>query len=427
MCIAEIALIPPTFSLPITHKHTMNPYRIHIFNTLSAEGLALFGPQFCIEDDRATAQGLLVRSSPVKLIEFPQLEVIARAGAGVNNIPVDEATEKGICVFNTPGANANAVVELLFTMLGSWLRHVPQGMAFCQELSGLAEAQRNAEIEARKKMFKGQELADKTLGIIGLGQIGVRAANLGVYHHMRVIGYDPYPVLENIHRLLPDVQLAQSRQEVLAQADYLSLHVPLNKATAGLVNAEFLAGMKKGALLLNYARGPIADDEAVRAALDSGHLAAYLSDFPSEKLLGHEKALFTPHLGASTAESEEHCTVMAVQELKQYLHYGTVTHSVNFPNAESIPAAGSCVRLIMINRDVPGMIGLASNILGKHGINIASYTNKSNGTIGYNIIDTETPISPEVCREIEAVDGVIRLRVIPLNSTALPLSRSSQP
>ncbi|CAK8718688.1 MAG: D-3-phosphoglycerate dehydrogenase [Candidatus Electronema aureum] len=399
----------------------MNRCAIHVMNAVSAEGLALFGSNFRLEENRAAAHGLLVRSSPVNLAEFPELEAIARAGAGVNNIPLDEATEKGICVFNTPGANANAVVELVFTMLGIWLRHVPQGLAFCQGLTGFAGPQLNAEIEARKKMFRGQELADKTLGIIGLGQIGVRAANMGIHHNMRVIGYDPYPVLDNIHRLLPDVRLAQARQEVLAQADYVSLHVPLNKATAGLVNAEFLAGMKKGAVLLNYARGPIADDEAVLKALESGHLAAYLSDFPTEKLLGHEKVLFTPHLGASTSESEEHCTAMAVQELKNYLEYGTVTHSVNFPNVESIPATGSSTRLIMINRDIPGMIGLVSNILGKHGINIMSYTNKSNGAVGYNIIDTENPVSLEVRREIEAVGGVIRVRIIPLkNEFGLP-------
>ena len=397
----------------------MPAYRIFVMNAVSAEGLALFGDKFQLEEQQAAAHGLLVRSSQVKLAEFPKLEAIARAGAGVNNIPIDEATEQGICVFNTPGANANAVVELVFTMLGIWLRHVPQGLAFCSQLTGLTEPQLHAEIEARKKLFRGQELAGKSLGVIGLGQIGVRAANLGVHHKMRVIGYDPYPVLENIHRLLPEVKLAQSRQEVLAQADYLSLHVPLNKATAGLVNAEFIAGMKKGAVLLNYARGPIVDAEAVRTALDAdGQLAGYLADFPTEKLLGHEKVLFTPHLGASTSESEEHCTAMAVQELKNYLCFGTVTHSVNFPNAESIPAAGSCARLIMINRDVPGMIGLASNILGRHGINIASYTNKSNGTIGYNIIDTETPVSPLVQREIEAAAGVIRVRVLALNSSS---------
>ncbi|MCW5199705.1 phosphoglycerate dehydrogenase [Desulfobulbus sp. F1] len=399
----------------------MNHCAIHVMNAVSAEGLALFGSNFRLEENRAAAHGLLVRSSPVNLAEFPQLEAIARAGAGVNNIPLDEATEKGICVFNTPGANANAVVELVFTMLGIWLRHVPQGLDFCQGLTGFTGAQLNAEIEARKKLFRGQELADKTLGIIGLGQIGVRAANMGIHHNMRVLGYDPYSVLDNIHRLLPEARLAQSRQEVLVQADYVSLHVPLNKATAGLVNAEFLAGMKKGALLLNYARGPIADDDAVLAALESGQLAGYLSDFPTEKLLGHEKVLFTPHLGASTSESEEHCTAMAVQELKNYLEYGTVTHSVNFPNVESIPATGSSTRLIMINRDIPGMIGLVSNILGKHGINIMSYTNKSNGAVGYNIIDTENPVSLEVRREIEAVGGVIRVRIIPLkNEFVLP-------
>ena len=391
---------------------------IHIMNAISSEGLALFGPCFTLDAAQAEAQGLLVRSSPVVLADFPRLEAIARAGAGVNNIPVDEATEKGICVFNTPGANANAVVELVFTMLGIWLRHVHQGMNFCQGLSGLTGTALHAEVEARKKIFRGQELADKTLGIIGLGQIGVRAANMGVHHNMRVLGYDPYPVLDNIHRLLPDVKLAQSRQEVLAQADYVSLHVPLNRSTAGLVSSTFLSSMKKGAVLLNYARGPIADDEAVLSALDSGQLAAYLSDFPTEKLLGHENVLFTPHLGASTSESEEQCAAMAVRELKNYLEYGTVTHSVNFPNVESIPAAGSHARLIMINRDQPGMIGLASNILGRHKINIMSYTNKSNGSIGYNIIDTENPVPAAVREEIEAVEGVIRVRIISLQTQA---------
>ncbi len=390
------------------------PYPIHVMNAVSAEGLALLGSNFYLEDDPRKAKGLLLRSSSVNLADFPQVEAIARAGAGVNNIPVEAATEQGICVFNTPGANANAVVELVFTMLGIWLRNIPQGLAFCQGLAGLSGAALHTEVEERKKLFRGQELAGKTLGIIGLGQIGVRAANLGIRHDMRVIGYDPYPVLNNIHRLLPAVHLAPSLQDLLAQADYISLHVPLNKGTAGLVGRDFLQGMKQGSLLLNYARGPVVDEEAVLVALDTGQLSGYITDFPSEKLLGHEKVLCTPHLGASTSESEEHCTVMAVQELKNYLEYGTVTHSVNFPNAESIPAAGSCSRLIMINRDIPGMIGLVSNILGKHQINIASYTNKSNGAIGYNIIDTEKKICPEIQQEIEQAQGVIRVRVIAL-------------
>jgi D-3-phosphoglycerate dehydrogenase len=393
------------------------PCPIAVLNTVASEGLDLFGENYQLYADPKDALGLVVRSSPVDLDAFPNLAAIARAGAGVNNIPADDASERGICVFNTPGANANAVVELLFTMLGISLRNVDQGMAFCAGLQGDDEEKLNAEIEARKKSFKGLEMSGKTLGVIGLGQIGVRAANMGIHHNMRVIGYDPYPVMDNIHGLLPDVELAKARRDLLAQSDFVSLHVPLNKNTRGLVNQEFIDFMKEDALLFNYARGPVVDEDAVLKALDSGRIAGHISDFPSPRLINHEKVLLTPHLGASTAESEENCACMAVKELKGYLEYGNITHSVNFPNVESIPTVWVHTRLIVINKDTPGMIGLMSNILGRHGINIMSYTNKSNGTVGYNIIDTATAVSPEVCREIEAVDGVIRIRVIPLKDS----------
>ncbi len=389
---------------------------IAILNAVSSEGLDIFGEKYQLHADAKDAIGLVLRSSPVDLDEFPNLVAIARAGAGVNNIPVDEASERGICVFNTPGANANAVVELVFTMLGISLRNLHQGMDFCEGLSGLAGDALNKEVEARKKMFKGSEMSGKTLGVIGLGQIGVRAANMGIYHNMRVIGYDPYPVMDNIHGLLPEVELAQARRELLAQADVVSLHVPLNKNTKGLVNQEFIDFMKEDALLFNYARGPVVDENVVIKALEDGKIAGHISDFPSPKLIDHDKVLLTPHLGASTAESEENCACMAVKELKGYLEYGNITHSVNFPNVESIPTVWVHTRLIVINKDTPGMIGLMSNILGKHDINIMSYTNKSNGTLGYNIIDTASAVSPEVCKEIEAVDGVIRTRVIPVKS-----------
>ncbi len=209
---------------------------IAILNAVSSEGLDIFGEKYQLHADAKDAIGLVLRSSPVDLDEFPNLVAIARAGAGVNNIPVDEASERGICVFNTPGANANAVVELVFTMLGISLRNLHQGMDFCEGLSGLAGDALNKEVEARKKMFKGSEMSGKTLGVIGLGQIGVRAANMGIYHNMRVIGYDPYPVMDNIHGLLPEVELAQARRELLAQADVVFLHVPLNKNTRELVN-----------------------------------------------------------------------------------------------------------------------------------------------------------------------------------------------
>jgi len=387
-------------------------YRIKKMNAIAREGLELFGERYQLDENEENPQGLLVRSSPVDLKEFPGLLAIARAGAGVNNIPVDEASEKGICVFNTPGANANAVVELVFTMLGIWLRNVHQGVSFCQGLTGLSDAKLNEEVEARKKMFKGVEMAGKTLGIIGLGQIGVRVANMGVHHSMRVLGFDPFPVMDNIHGLSPDVELAKSRRDVLTQADYVSVHVPLNKNTTGLVSTEFLETMKDGALLFNYARGPVVDEDAVLAAIESGKICGHISDFPSTKLIGHDKILLSPHLGASTSESEENCACMAVRELKGYLEYGNITHSVNFPNVENIPTVWVHSRLIMINHDRPGMIALVTNILGKHDINIMSYTNESNGTLGYNIIDCEGPVPQQVQKEIEANDGVIRTRVI---------------
>jgi D-3-phosphoglycerate dehydrogenase len=390
----------------------METFRVKKMNAIAAEGLELFDERYSVDENEENPQGLIVRSSPVSVDGFPELLAIARAGSGVNNIPVEECSEKGICVFNAPGANANAVVELVFTMLGIWVRNVDKGVAFCSGLRDMAGDELNAEVEARKKMFKGFEMSGKTLGIIGLGQIGVRVANMGIHHGMKVVGFDPFPVMDNIHGLLPEVKLAKSRREVLAQADFVSVHVPLNKNTTGLVSTEFIDMMKEGALLFNYARGPVVDEDAVLAAIDSGKISGHISDFPSEKLIDNEKILLTPHLGASTSESEENCASMAVKELKSYLEYGNITHSVNFPNVENIPTVQVHSRLIMINHDKPGMIGLVTNILGKHNINIMSYTNESNGSIGYNIIDCEGPIPADVQKEIEANEGVIRTRVI---------------
>ncbi|GAB4346667.1 MAG: phosphoglycerate dehydrogenase [Desulfobulbaceae bacterium] len=392
----------------------METYRIRIMDNIAPEGLALFTDRYRVSRDEDDPHGIVVRSSRVELDSFPNLLAVARAGAGVNNIPVDRATEEGICVFNTPGANANAVVELVFTMLGTWLRHAVDGILFSRSLAGLRGPDLERVVEEKKKEFAGVEMAGKTLGVIGLGKIGVRLANTGVHHNMRVIGYDPYPVMENIHQLSPEVELTHSRADLLAQADFVSLHVPLNKGTEGLVSREFLAAMKPGALLINYARGPVVDEEALLQFLDKGTLAGYLADFPSERIIGHERVLVSPHLGASTAESEENCARMAVRELKGYLEYGNITHSVNFPNVESTPTVRVHTRLIMINRDVPGMIGAVSNILGRHDINIMSYDNKSNGVVGYNIIDCETTVPEPVLAEINNREGVIRTRVIRL-------------
>ncbi len=390
----------------------MNAYRIRKINAIARKGLAQLGQQFVVSDDETDPHGILVRSSPVDTDDFPSLLAVARAGAGVNNISVAKATERGVCVFNTPGANANAVVDLVFPMIGVWQRNIYKGISFCQSLADIEADKVAKEVERRKAAFRGVEIAGRTLAVIGLGQIGVRLANGGIHRYMKVKGFDPKPVLANIHKLLPDVQITQTLSDAIGDADIVSVHVPLIDKTRGMVNREFIARMKPGALLINYARGPIVDEDAVLEALASGQLLGYIADFPSVKLIGHEQVLLTPHLGASTTESEENCARMAVRELANYLLYGNITNSVNFPNIETIPADQVRTRLIVINRDVPGMIAFITNILGSHQINISSFKNESNGSIGYNIIDMEQDVAGEIFTEIQGDENVIRTRTI---------------
>lgn len=390
----------------------MNHFRIKTLNKIATEGLSLFDDKYLIDSDEKNPHGIIVRSATVDTSDYPALLAVARAGAGVNNITVEKATSQGICVFNTPGANANAVAELVFTMLGLWVRNIYQGIEFCRSQVGRNDEEISRAVEKEKAAFRGFELAGKTLGVLGLGKIGVLVANGGIQRQMNVIGFDPSPTLENIHMLSPEVTIARSLSEVTGRAEILSLHIPLNKKTKGFVNRTFLQKMRRGATLINYSRGPIVDDEAVLEALADNHLDGYLTDFPSAAILRHPRTLSSPHLGASTEESEENCAIMAVKELKAYLEYGTVSRSVNFPNIESIPADNVHTRLIMINRDIPGMIGFVSHILGANRINIASYLNESNGTIGYNIIDLETPVPDKVMAEIVANSDIIRTRMI---------------
>jgi D-3-phosphoglycerate dehydrogenase / 2-oxoglutarate reductase len=389
-------------------------YNIKMMNVIAKEGLALLGEDYHVSRDMDTPDGILVRSAKVDTDDYPGLLAVARAGSGVNNITVDKATERGICVLNTPGANANAVVDLVFPMVGVWLRNIYDGILFCQSLTGIDPARLSNEVEGKKAAFRGVEIAGKNLGVVGLGQIGVRLANGGVHRYMNVKGFDPRPAIGNIHQLLPDVTITRTLAQTLVDADVVSLHLPLNQNTQGLVNVDFIKNMKKGAILVNYARGPIVDQKAVLKALDEEYLSGYITDFPTPESIGHPKVLTTPHLGASTSESEENCAVMAVNELSTYLEYGNVVHSVNFPNVESIPSGKVQSRLIMINRDVPGMIAFASNVISKHNINIASYLNESNGVIGYNIIDLESPLNPQLVAEIEHHESVIRTREITL-------------
>ncbi len=390
----------------------MSQFRIKKINAIAQEGLNLLDEKYSVKDDESDPHGIVVRSTPVDTDDYSSLLAVARAGAGVNNITVDKATEKGVCVFNTPGANANAVVDLVFPMIGTWKRNIFKGIQFCQSLAEIEPDKVSAEVEARKAAFRGYEIQGKNLGVVGLGQIGVRLANGGVHRFMNVKGYDPSPALQNIHQLLPEVTLTRSLAAAIGDADIVSCHIPLNDGTRGMVNEEFISKMKKGAMLVNYSRGPIVDEDAVIAALDAGHLECYLCDFPTEKTIGHEKILTTPHLGASTTESEENCATMAVKELSAYLEYGNVVHSVNFPNIESIPAQKVHTRLIVINKDVPGMIGVITNLIGNYHLNIESFRNQSNGTVGYNIIDLESAVPEELLEEINKNEDVIRTRTI---------------
>ncbi len=390
----------------------MSVYKIKKINNIAPEGLKLFSDKFEVSPDEQDPDGIILRSSPLDVDDYSTLLGVARAGAGTNNINVDRATERGICVFNTPGANANAVVDLVFPMLGVWKRNIYLGVDFCKSLATMDPDKVNGEVEARKAAFKGEEISGKTLGVVGLGQIGVRLANGGIHRHMKVNGFDPAPALSNIHQLSPEVRICRSLGDAVGEADMVSLHLPLTDQTRNIVNSDFIDRMKKGSVLVNYSRGPIVDEEAVITALESGYLEAYLCDFPTPALVRHKKVLTTPHLGASTSESEENCATMAVKEMSNYLKYGNVAHSVNFPNIESTPSDTVQSRLIVINRDVPGMIALISNIFGDQNVNIASYLNQSNGKVGYNIIDVENDIPAVVIETIEKNQDVIRTRKI---------------
>ena len=390
----------------------MAQYRIRVINNIAREGLDLLGADYAVSGDEPTPSGILVRSSTVDTDDYGSLLAVARAGAGVNNITVDKATEKGICVFNTPGANANAVAELVFIMIGISARNIHLAIDFCRALKGLNDEEVSSRVEAKKKGFRGFELADKTLGVLGLGKIGLRVANGGIRRKMRVLGFDPSPALENIHQLSSEVSLARNWREVVERSNVLTLHMPFTEKLRGFINRDVLKRLPDGAVLVNYARGPLVSETDVLDALDGGRLESYITDFPTAAMIRHPKVITSPHLGASTEESEEQCACMAVKELKDYLEYGTITHSVNFPTVESIPSDNVHTRLIMINRDVPGMIGFASQKIGAHGINISSYLNESNGSVGYNIIDLESPITDDVIKEIEADKDVVRTRII---------------
>jgi len=365
-----------------------------------------------VATDIHNPDAVLVRSADMhKLAIAPSIKAIGRAGAGTNNIPVAAMSKRGVPVFNAPGANANAVKELVLSGMLMAARNIAPALDFVRKLDGDDKAMHEA-VENGKKKFVGFELPGRTLGVIGLGAIGLKVANAALELGMEVWGYDPAMTVQNAWQLNAGVKQALSVDDLVARCQFLSVHVPLLDATRGLINAERLRLMKPQGVVLNYAREAIVDERAVVDALNEGHLHAYVCDFPSNVLKGHPRVVATPHLGASTGEAEDNCAVMVAEQIKAYLEAGNVTNSVNFPEAV-MPMLPGKTRLTIVNANVPNMVGQITTALAQHNLNIADLLNKSRGDIAYTLVDVDTAVPPGVAQEIAAIEGVLSTRVIP--------------
>ena len=387
-------------------------YRILTLNNISPRGLErLPGELYQVGPAITEPDAILVRSAELAAAAIPaSVRAIARAGAGVNNIPVEEMSRRGVAVFNSPGANANAVKELVLAGLLLAARNLGPAWLFTRALRGDDEAI-DREVERGKKQFVGFELPGRMLGVVGLGAIGVEVANSALALGMTVLGYDPQITVQRAWQLSASVVQARSLEDLFARADAITVHVPLNKATTGLVNARRLALMKPGGTLLNFARAGIVDDAAVIAALDAGQLHGYVCDFPNNALKNHPRVVTLPHLGASTGEAEDNCAIMAADQLREFLENGNVRNSVNYPEAV-LPRLPGTTRLSIANRNVPNMVGQISTALAMHRINIADLLNKSRGEYAYTLIDADGAIGAEVLAEIGAIEGVLAARIV---------------
>ncbi len=387
-------------------------FQIKTLNAISKVGLnRLPDATYQVGNDIESPDAILLRSASLHGVEIPSsVLAVARAGAGTNNIPIAEYSAKGIPVFNTPGANANAVKELVVAALFLAARNIIPAASFAHRLDGDATEMDKA-VEAGKKQFVGFELPGRTLAVIGLGAIGVEVANAAVALGMKVMGYDPAITIEHAWNLSSKVERVTNLEAMLKRADIVTIHVPLVDGTRGLIGADQLKAMRKSAVLVNFARGPIVDQAAVVEALESGSLRGYVCDFPTPELNKRPNVVTLPHLGASTNEAEENCAFMAAEELKAYLEDGTITNSVNFPNAELARSEGT-QRLAIANSNVPNMVGQISTLLAESGLNIADLLNKSRGDLAYTLVDVDGEIPASVVTKILAIDGVLSARVI---------------
>ncbi|WP_177920157.1 phosphoglycerate dehydrogenase [uncultured Eubacterium sp.] len=384
-------------------------YNIKLLNKISNVGLKKYDTsKYVYGDDVQNPDAVMVRSASMHDMQMPEsLLAIARAGAGTNNIPVSDCADNGIVVFNTPGANANAVKELVILGLLLSSRKVTKAVDWCKTIKGEGDNV-GKTVEKGKSAFAGPEIKGKTLGVIGLGAIGRLVAEAAVDLGMSVIGYDPY--LPENAELKPGITVNNNLDEIFPVADYITVHVPLTPDTKHMINAESIAKMKNTVRIMNFARGDLADSDAVINALDEGEMACYVTDFPDAKLIGVDGVIAIPHLGASTPESEENCAEMAAQELIDYLEDGNIKNSVNMPNV-FMHRTGK-VRVTVIHKNQPNMIATITDTISKDGVNIASFEDKNRGEIAYSIIDCDNDVSDRIANDINAIDGVIRVRVI---------------
>ena len=384
--------------------------KINCLNPIAKCGMELLPDTYEVTDNFADADAVLVRSASMHDLELSDnLLAVARAGAGVNNIPLDKCAEKGIVVFNTPGANANGVKELVVAALLMASRDLVGGYNWVKD--NAAEADIAKMVEKQKKNYAGNEILGKKLGVIGLGAIGAKVANVALKLGMQVYGYDPYVSVDAAWGLSKDVKHITNVEDIYRDCDYITVHVPALDSTKGMINADAFALMKDGVKILNFARDVLVNDEDMKAALDSGKVAKYMTDFPNPAIAGYKNVVAFPHLGASTAEAEDNCAVMAVKELRNFIENGNIVNSVNYPNCD----CGVCAtegRITVCHKNVPAVISKITTVLGAAGINIASMANQSRGDYAYSLLDIESSASDAVVEELSAIEGVIKVRVI---------------
>ncbi len=385
-------------------------YQYTCLNPIAEIGLNLFSKAYQKTEELKDAQAVLVRSASMHELELPEgLEAVARAGAGVNNIPLDKCAQRGVVVFNTPGANANGVKEMVIAGMLLASRDIVGGIEWVRENKDLPNIGKAAE--KQKKHYAGCEISGKKLGVIGLGAIGVQVANAAINLGMEVLGYDPYISVNAAWNLSRSVKHISNVEDIYKECDFISIHVPLMDATRGMINADAIAKMKEGVVILNFARDPLVEDEAVLQAIENGKVKKYVSDFATPAIAGKEGVILTPHLGASTEESEDNCAMMAVREIRDYLENGNIVHSVNYPDC-NMGGCDKAGRIAILHKNLRGTIAKFTAVFDNGGINIEDMTNKSKGDYAYTLLDIGTPATEEVVAQLRELNGVLKVRVV---------------